>query len=370
MVTEHSFNIALAKEVGIEKAILLKNIHWWVLKNAKNGVNYRKGKFWTYSSSAALGELFPYMAPASIRRWLKELETDEWIITGKFNRRANDNTKWYTLGVRLKEFCEMNGLELQVDPDVADQIDQQDDEPVLFTDQNEQSVAQNNHSGDQNEQSTDQNDQALPVINKDILKDVVEDVSTDDNDYHSFLSRLKKINVRDSSEVKDSIAMLFEAASIQYSEISTERVRAELKDIREELTESDIWELMIKSFIEVSGANEAAKTVNYLTAKIRGKKNDLYSALQKRNKSNRLRAEIINRHYAGQENEREDVKGMRLAKEEFERVKSQLKDSMVRKIEKLIEEGKHLSVLVEVMKCNPAKSRRKGQLENKKYITE
>lgn len=357
MHSEHSFSIKLAVEVGVEKAILLKNIHWWVLKNAKNGVNFRKGKFWTYSSSAALGELFPYMSPASIRRWLQELESERWIITGNFNRRGNDNTKWYSLGNSLIEFCKVNGMDLQTEPNIADQNDQQDDEPVLFTDQNEQYPAQNDQPVAQNDQSTDQNDQALPDIDKDIKEDVVEVVSKDDNNYSYFLSRLKDINTENSGNVKSSIAELFEAASIQYSEISGERVRAELKDIRSELTESDIWELMIQSFIEVSGANEAAKNTNYLIAKIRGKKDDLYSARTRQIKSNRLRNGIINRHYAGQECDGEANKGMKLAKEEFESVKDELNKATIKKIEGLIEEEKYLSVLVELMNS-----------ENKKQI--
>lgn len=102
MNREHHFIIEEAKKYGIEKAILLYNIRFWLDKNKvnnrhiyeKDGVKY----VWTYNSSAGFAELFPYMKPRSIARYLSELEqTDGKVISGNFNKRGYDRTKWYTI---------------------------------------------------------------------------------------------------------------------------------------------------------------------------------------------------------------------------------------------------------------------------------
>lgn len=95
--THHSFEIEEAKIYGIEKAILLFNLRWWLEKNKANRVNCRDGYYWTYNSSKAFAELFPYMNQRSIRRWLQDLEELGVIKSGNYNKNPYDNTKWYTM---------------------------------------------------------------------------------------------------------------------------------------------------------------------------------------------------------------------------------------------------------------------------------
>lgn len=101
MIQEHHFNIEDAKKYGVEKAILLYNIRFWLEKNkandkhrhGKNGVEY----YWTYNSGAAFAELFPYFGQRSIERWLVQLEKDGVIIVGNYNKNSYDRTKWFTM---------------------------------------------------------------------------------------------------------------------------------------------------------------------------------------------------------------------------------------------------------------------------------
>lgn len=97
MADLHSFDIAEAKAHGVEKAILLFNLRWWLKKNKANRVNFRAGYYWTYNSGKAFAELFPYLNERSIRRWLQELEDSGVIMSGNYNKSPYDKTKWYTI---------------------------------------------------------------------------------------------------------------------------------------------------------------------------------------------------------------------------------------------------------------------------------
>ena len=92
---EHSFNIELAKKYGILEAILLKNLWFWIEKNRANEKNFYDGTYWTYNSTRAFNELFPYASESSIKRALKGLQEKGIIKTGNYNKSAYDRTLWY-----------------------------------------------------------------------------------------------------------------------------------------------------------------------------------------------------------------------------------------------------------------------------------
>ena len=92
---EHSFNIELAKKYGILEAILLKNIWFWIEKNKANEKNFYDGTYWTYNSTRAFNELFPYASESSIKRALKSLQEKGLIKTGNYNKSSYDRTLWY-----------------------------------------------------------------------------------------------------------------------------------------------------------------------------------------------------------------------------------------------------------------------------------
>lgn len=92
---EHSFNIELAKEFGIEEAIIINNLFFWISKNIVDGRHYHDGKYWTYGSIKALHQLFPYMSEKAIRGAIQNLIKKEIIITGNYNKSPYDRTLWY-----------------------------------------------------------------------------------------------------------------------------------------------------------------------------------------------------------------------------------------------------------------------------------
>lgn len=93
----HYFQPSIAKVYGIEEAIILENLFFWVNKNRANNQNFHDGKFWTYNSVRAFNDLFDYMTPSKIARALKKLEEEELINTACLNSNPYDRTKWYTI---------------------------------------------------------------------------------------------------------------------------------------------------------------------------------------------------------------------------------------------------------------------------------
>lgn len=99
---EHHFNVGEATKYGIAKAVLLYNIRFWLNKNMSNKKNKHKHTdkniyYWTYNSGKAFEKLFPYLKSKNISRWLLELERDEVLLSGNFNKVKYDRTKWYTI---------------------------------------------------------------------------------------------------------------------------------------------------------------------------------------------------------------------------------------------------------------------------------
>lgn len=92
---EHQFNVELAKKYGIEEAILIHNLYFWINKNAANGRHFYDGRVWTYNSTKSFAELFPYMTPSKIARVLRSLEEHGIIVRGNYNKSKLDRTCWY-----------------------------------------------------------------------------------------------------------------------------------------------------------------------------------------------------------------------------------------------------------------------------------
>ena len=93
---EHRFNVQFAKDYGIEEAILIENLYFWIAKNVANGKHKHERRYWTYNSAKAFAELFPYINETKIYRVLAHLEDVEFIIKGKFSQDKHDRTNWYS----------------------------------------------------------------------------------------------------------------------------------------------------------------------------------------------------------------------------------------------------------------------------------
>lgn len=96
-MANHNFNITLAKRYGIEEAILIEHIYWWIHKNECEEVEdmVHEGAVWCRSTARGFAKYIPYMKPDKIWRILKKLE-GRVLRVGNFNRQALNQTLWYT----------------------------------------------------------------------------------------------------------------------------------------------------------------------------------------------------------------------------------------------------------------------------------
>ena len=92
---EHSFCIEIASILGIEEAILINNFFYWIKKNEANDKHFHYGRYWTYNTTKALAELFPYMNEKKISRLINNLVEKGIFIKDNFNSSAYDRTCWY-----------------------------------------------------------------------------------------------------------------------------------------------------------------------------------------------------------------------------------------------------------------------------------
>lgn len=93
----HFFDVDIAIEYGVNAAIILQNIKYWVDHNRANDANFYDGRYWTFNSIKAFSELFPYMSGKTIRNAISKLEEAGLIVIGNYNKVAYDRTKWYAL---------------------------------------------------------------------------------------------------------------------------------------------------------------------------------------------------------------------------------------------------------------------------------
>lgn len=92
---EHGFNVDIAKKHGIEEAILIHNLYFWISKNASGDKHWYDDRFWTYNTAKSWATLFPYMSERKIARVLSNLEERGVIVKGNYNKNRFDRTCWY-----------------------------------------------------------------------------------------------------------------------------------------------------------------------------------------------------------------------------------------------------------------------------------
>lgn len=94
----YQFDSDIAERYGVDEAIMIANLMFWIRKNEANGKHYHDGRYWTYNSIEAFVVLFPFWSKKQIRRILQSLIDKEVIVVGNYNSSTYDRTTWYAFG--------------------------------------------------------------------------------------------------------------------------------------------------------------------------------------------------------------------------------------------------------------------------------
>lgn len=118
-----AFDTELATSYGVNEAIFINNVQYWVRHNKynKSQAHYYEGKYWTWNTQEALTKLFPFWSLRTIQRIISSLVEQKLIITCQPNKTKHDHTTWYTLSNEM--WCFFDGDKLSHSIRQNDKID-------------------------------------------------------------------------------------------------------------------------------------------------------------------------------------------------------------------------------------------------------
>lgn len=100
---QHLFDIWVAQQVGVDLAIFLKNIAYWVVHNQNKNINFHDGRYWTHNTLQAFCNHFPYWSRRQIERIINNSVKLGYLVKGNYNKNKHDQEKWYTLTEKAHE---------------------------------------------------------------------------------------------------------------------------------------------------------------------------------------------------------------------------------------------------------------------------
>ncbi|EIQ6427006.1 conserved phage C-terminal domain-containing protein [Listeria monocytogenes] len=119
---------ALAREIGLNEAIVLQQIHYWLNKKQ----NLIDGKYWTYGSAKKWQEEnFSFWSMNTVKRTFTSLKQQGLLITANYNKRKFDKTVWYSINYKRLDLLsqQLAQRKLAIDPNWANR--QPHNEPAM-----------------------------------------------------------------------------------------------------------------------------------------------------------------------------------------------------------------------------------------------
>ncbi|RYZ80917.1 MAG: hypothetical protein EOP06_24440, partial [Proteobacteria bacterium] len=122
---------SLAVKVGLNEAIVLQQVHYWLVKNRekRNEDNYKKGRYWVYNTYQEWQKVFPFWSLKTVERIFVGLENEGFLIADKLQADKTDRTKWYTIDYDLYR-SRVENLEDEGDPLPSRQNDEMQDDKM------------------------------------------------------------------------------------------------------------------------------------------------------------------------------------------------------------------------------------------------
>lgn len=83
----------LAVAIGLNEAMFLQQVHYWITSHGKE----KEGYVWTYNSYKDWHKQFPFWTERTIKTIVLRLEKLGYLVSGNFNKKGFDRTKWYRI---------------------------------------------------------------------------------------------------------------------------------------------------------------------------------------------------------------------------------------------------------------------------------
>ena len=118
-----TINRLAAKVLGLNEAIVVQQIHYWLNINEKAKKNFINGKYWTFNTYEKWqNENFDFWSISTIKRIFKNLFNKGILFKGKFNKKKYDQTLWVSINYdRLEEL--LNAYENDTNPSESTKIE-------------------------------------------------------------------------------------------------------------------------------------------------------------------------------------------------------------------------------------------------------
>ena len=103
----------LAVAFGLEEAIVVQQVYYWLRKNEAKEMNlplgaqdhFREGRWWTYNSYAGWQEQFPFWSVQKVGRVFRSAEEQGLLLSRQFEVRSWNQRKWYSISdEQLRQF--------------------------------------------------------------------------------------------------------------------------------------------------------------------------------------------------------------------------------------------------------------------------
>lgn len=101
----------LAEKIGLNEAIFLQQLHYR-LEHSKYEID---GNRWVYNTVSDWSKQFPFWSQRTLARTISGLEKHKLVLTGNYNRKGFDRTKWYTIDYDLLDQLELEDKETAQD---------------------------------------------------------------------------------------------------------------------------------------------------------------------------------------------------------------------------------------------------------------
>lgn len=100
-----SYSKSLAAEIGLNNAIFVQDIAYWIKYNETQGAGYADGRWWSFSTYDKICERHPYWTKRQIQKIIKDCKDNGWILVGQYDKNPYNHTNWYTLSDKIIEIC-------------------------------------------------------------------------------------------------------------------------------------------------------------------------------------------------------------------------------------------------------------------------